>query len=385
VDSVLDSTRGALWAAARLALTPCFTLEPTARVERSSVNGHTFFAPRVSATWQLDAGTRARFALGVLGQSPGYEKVLQSQYFVELGWPAGHSSTPTEPPPTVPGDTPGPPTSPGSGSAGDLGGVVTALQGLDSERSIGGLLQLERPIGGGLTLRAEAFYRRLDHLIVGRLETDDERRARLARYDFPPELRDQMPSDPQITRFPVNAGQGRAYGLDLYVARTAGRLTGWAAYSYGLATRSTFGQSHPADFDCRHALSLVGNLTLKPTLRLGITSRLATGLPMTPGQERVEVTPDVADVDGDGNRTELIPRRKADGSLSIVGHQVPGDLALLNSERQSAYFRVDARITWNPGRGRWLLYLDVINLFNRQVEDYSMLPIIPSLGAHVRF
>jgi hypothetical protein len=393
VDSILDSQRGALWATGSFALARNLTLEPTARIERSSVNASTLFAPRVAATWQLDGATRARLAAGIVGQSPGYEKVLQSEYFVELGWPASRGGLPVSgpegegstPPPETPGQGSGPPVGPGGAPGQDASGFVTSLRGLDTERSIGALLGLERQLKPGLTLRAEAFYRRFDRLIVGRLETDEERRARLARYDFPEALAGELPTDPQITRFPVNGGRGRAYGFDLYLSRAAGRVTGWVAYSYGLSVRSTHGHWHPADFDCRHALSLVGELALSRTWRVGTTARVATGLPATPGRARLAVAPDVADLDGDGNREELIPIRNSDGTFEIARHQAPGDLALLNSARHSPYARIDVRTTWNPRRGRWHLYLDVINVLNHKVDDYRMMPLIPSIGVHTRF
>jgi outer membrane receptor protein involved in Fe transport len=108
-------------------------------------------------------------------------------------------------------------------------------------------------------------------------------------------------------------------------------------------------------------------------------------LPTTPGELRVQVEPDAADLDGDGNREELIPARDAAGSLQYVRHQAPGDVSLRNSERQTAYQRLDGRLSWNPRRGRWQLYLDVMNVLNRQVDDYSMLPFLPSFGVRARF
>ncbi len=383
VDSTLDATRGALWLAARLPFGRRTTVEPALRLDHSSVNGRTPVAPRLHTTTDLGHGMRLRTAVGILTQSPGYEKVLQSQYFVQLGWPT-ISSLPgdlTPPPVTPPPVTPppsGPPSNPGEGVAAQLATIA-------DERSSGAFVGLERALAHGLNARVEVFYRWMDHLVVGRLETDEERQARLSRYDFPPELTDQLPTQRQITRFPESDGRGQAYGFDVFLSKESGRLRGWASYTFGVSRRTAYGLTYPADFDARHSVGLSGEARLSPTLRLGLTARVASGLPHTPVSEHVEVVPDTLDQDGDGNREELIPARNDDGSLRYVRHQEPGDLTLMNSERQSPYARIDARLSWNPHRGRWLFYLDVINILNRHVNDYTMMPIVPSIGVHTRF
>jgi hypothetical protein len=59
----------------------------------------------------------------------------------------------------------------------------------------------------------------------------------------------------------------------------------------------------------------------------------------------------------------------------------------INSERFPLYSRLDARVTFLPGgrAGRLWLYLDVINVLNRRVPTVQVLPILPSIGAHLRF
>ncbi len=81
--------------------------------------------------------------------------------------------------------------------------------------------------------RAEAYYKGYDRLLIGRLETPQETAARVALYDYPPELQSSVPTAPQITSFPVNTGTGTSYGFDLYVAHRAtmatDRFMGWAS------------------------------------------------------------------------------------------------------------------------------------------------------------
>ena len=70
--------------------------------------------------------------------------------------------------------------------------------------------------------------------------------ARVARYDFPANLSSSIPVDPIITTVPTNDGQGRAYGLEVFVSRPSApndaRLTGWASYTWGRAAREAYGR-----------------------------------------------------------------------------------------------------------------------------------------------
>ena len=80
----------------------------------------------------------------------------------------------------------------------------------------------------------------------------------------------------------------------------------------------------------------------------------------------------------------------------------------LNSARLPDYARLDLRLNWLPGgaQGRWLIYLDVINVTNRKnaaqieprlehdptgsqplliEEPGGRIPILPSFGVRFRF
>jgi hypothetical protein len=77
---------------------------------------------------------------------------------------------------------------------------------------------------------------------------------------------------------------------------------------------------------------------------------------------RVAATQDLADSDGDGNRAELVPDRDAGGNL--VWTTDLGGVANLNTARLPLFARLDARLTFS--KGRWQVYLDVINVLNRE-------------------
>jgi hypothetical protein len=368
LDSAQNTSRAAAWIQDRWDLKRA-VVEPGVRVDWSGTNGDTSISPRLAVSWPLGAGgLRARAAAGLYTQSPGYEKLLQADYFVDLT---------------------------------DAGRLA-----LRSERAVHAIAGLERELGPGMLARAELFYRGYDRLIVGRLETPDETAARLAAYEFPASLAGEVPRDPLITSVPTNDGSGRAYGFDLYLAHRAAaqrRLTGWASYTYGRADIRAYGLRFPFDYDRPHALSLVGTYRVRRSLDVAATLRVASGFPTSlPIGVRVSGAADTNDRDGDGNTTEIVPQRDAAGG--VVFEPDFGGAATLNRARLPVFARLDGRITWR--KARWQIYLEVINLTNREnagdltptlVQDPSSdrpkieysrdggIPRLPSVGLRVRF
>jgi hypothetical protein len=365
LDSRVDSTRFGAWLADRFQVTSGLTLEPGVRVDRSTINARTLVSPRLAVRLELDAATSVRGAFGLHSQSPGYEKTFQNDYFVDL----------------------------------------SDASGLKSERSTHVIFGIEHDLRPGLQLRVEGYYKRFDDLILGRLETDAERRARVDRYDFPPELQSSVPSAPQITTIATNDSGGRAYGIDVFLSKRAisqaARLSGWLAYTWGLADRDAYGRRVPFDYDRRHSLNLVGAYRMTPKLDLALTARVASGFPYTPAQgAHVVAVEDPEDPD------RLIPRRDIDGN-PIYGADA-GGVAVLNTARLPYFARLDARLSFRPsGAGsRWLLYLEVINVLGRyNVAQYGYdiffddtgdpflhrndgeggIPRLPTFGARFRF
>jgi TonB-dependent receptor-like protein/carboxypeptidase family protein len=371
LDSSLDSTRGGAWLQDRVQISGDLAFEPGLRLDWSDVNRRATLAPRLAASLRLDAATRLRAAGGLFTQSPGYEKLIQSDYLIDLS-----------------------------------GGRPLDL---DSERAVHAILGLERDLVPGALLRVEAYWKRFSRLIVGGLETEDERLARVARYDFPSFYADSIPAAPIVTSRATNDGRGRAYGFDVYAARNApdARLTGWASYTYGRAERTSYGRTYPLEYDRRHAGTVVASWRAGARLDVSLTGRFASGFPRTPVVGlRVAAAEDARDFDRDGDRSELVPKRDPQGRL--FWETDLGGVANLSSARLPVFARVDLRATWRPRgtAGRWQLYLDVINLLNRQnagliepslfydpgsdrprLEEHSSagIPFLPSVGVRFRF
>ena len=377
LQSIWNTSRSGAWIEDRITFGTRGVARAGLRVDHASVNGETTLSPRLLATWHL-AGGRVYLGAGQHYQSPGYEKLVQGDYFFDLAGAVRYlDSQPTTSTATGPvTGTPAPSVTPAPPSTI----VATGAQALLSARSLHLVAGIERRVGFA-NVRVEAYRKTFDRLTVGRLETEQERQARVAAYGFPAELADSVPQAAQVTRFPVSNGRGRAYGVDVVIARAARgsrhALDGWVSYSYGFAQREAWGQRFAFDYDRRHALTLVGSWQARRWLRLAVTERLASGFPSTPQIRRVSA---IADSDG-----KLIPRRDDNGAP--VYEVVDAGLAQINSERYPYYARLDARATFTPGGpdGRLTFYLDVINVLNRRIPTVQVLPILPSLGAHWRF
>lgn len=361
VDSLLLGNRGGLWVQDRYRISPRLSLESGLRIDWSTVNGGVTFSPRFSARCQLGAGSRLLGALGLFTQSPGYEKLVQADYFVDLS------------------------------TASDL----------THERSLHVIAGYERDLSADALLRVEAYYKRFNELIIGRLETEEERQNRIARYDFPPELQGSIPTDPMITSFPSNDGAGTAVGVDVFVAHhnPAARLTGWVSYTLGKAEQRAYDTVLAFDYDRRHAFNAVGRYRLTDRWDVSLTARLSTGFPRTPPVGLV-----VTGTEDEHGR--LSPERDREGNYVYVVDF--GDATDLNSGRLPSYARLDVRATYRPRglTGRWSFYVEILNAFNRDnaveleqilehdptspvprvVEQPTMgFPILPNFGVRFRF
>lgn len=368
--STPDSSRGSVWLQDTWQARPNLTLQAGMRVDRSSITRRALVSPRATASWVGGYGTTVTAATGLYTQSPGYEKLSNSDYMLDLTHP----------------------------EAGRL----------SSERAWLTSVAVEQRLPRGVTVKAEGYLRRLDDLLMGRLEPEHERVARVSQYDFPVELQHHIPSAPSITVVPTNSGVGRAYGFDVMVSRTAGaRLNGWASYTWGRAIREAYGREYPFEYDRRHAFTAVSALQLTPRWSIATTARLASGFPYTaPRGVRVVGSADRGDVDRDGNTEELVPRRDAAGLLVYAPDL--GTVEDLRNARLPVFARVDFRVTWRPRgtAGRWEVYAEALNLLNRRnasgldprleydpasdrprvvEEPIGSIPLLPTIGVRFRF
>ena len=328
--SAKTATRAGAWLQDTWQAASRLSLQGGLRLDYAGVTGETLVSPRLSATLAASDVTRVLAAAGLYTQSPGYEKLAQSDYVLDF-------------------------TSP-------------EVRSLKSERAWQTSMSVERRLGAGISLKIEGYYKRFTDVLLGRLEPESERLARVARYDFPESLRTSIPTAPLITTIPTNNGEGRSYGFDVFVNRPGGgRLTGWTSYTWGKAERDAYGRNYPFEYDRRHAFTMVSSYALTSRWDLAATARIASGFPRTsPLGVRVAGREDTLDLDGDGVTDEILPARDRRGLLEYGVDY--GGIGNLNGARLPLFARVDGRLTWRPrgASGRWELYAEVINVLNRE-------------------
>ena len=363
LNSSLAGTRGGAWVQDHYEPNSTISVDPGLRIDWSTINGDVTVSPRLAATIKLNKTSRLRLAAGLYTQSPGYEKLIQSDYFFDLSQE-----------------------------------FIVNLRHERSTHLVGGF---ERDLGENQLLRVEGYYKTYNDLIVGRLESNAARLKRVAQYNFPNELQRSVPQEAQITSVPTNGGRGRSYGIDAYLVRNKvdARLKGWLSYAWGRADRETYNFRYPFEYDRRHAFNAVGQYRLGEQWSIATTAQLATGFPYTPAVG-LKVAAD-EQIDG-----RLKPARDASGALVYAIDF--GTLNNLQKGRLPHYARVDLRVTHQPGGpgGRWLWFVEVINAFKRDnpVELETALaynpggltplivenptagfPLLPSFGVRVRF
>jgi len=179
-------------------------------------------------------------------------------------------------------------------------------------------------------------------------------------------------------------GAGYATGLELFVERRMGPLTGWVGYTLGYSRRQfdelNQGNEFPPKYDRRHDLKFVVDWK-KNKWGLGASLLYGTGQAFTPAGARYRL-------DDPG-----------------TGEPTPGDFILpapRNSARLKPFSRLDVSVTRKGSLFgapvEW--YLQVFNLMNRKNEWFItydttepetlpevtyQLPIIPTVGVNFAF
>ncbi|MBL7931398.1 MAG: hypothetical protein JNL60_05835, partial [Bacteroidia bacterium] len=143
-------------------------------------------------------------------------------------------------------------------------------------------------------------------------------------------------------------GRGRAYGLEFFVKKNTGKLTGWFSYTLSRTERKTVGISNDnwylSRFDRTHNASLVLSYALNKRLSVNANFVYMTGTPAT----------------------------LTDSKLEVQGYYFPNNTDnVRNNYRISSYHRLDLGMTYDfkKNESRKLknsITVSVYNIYNRR-------------------
>ncbi len=126
----------------------------------------------------------------------------------------------------------------------------------------------------------------------------------------------------------ILSGTGEAYGLELMLKKTEGKLTGWVSYTLSKTTRTidgiNNGESYRPRQDRPHAINLVASYKLKPRLTLGAAWTYASGSPISIPSSSYEHEGVVVPVYAERNGYRLPDSHRMDLSLTLDNKKKPG-------------------------------------------------------------
>jgi len=183
-------------------------------------------------------------------------------------------------------------------------------------------------------------------------------------------------------------GEGKAYGMELFLQKKKGKTTGWIGYTLSWADRRfdniNFGEWYSYKYDRRHDFSLVISHKFNDKWDVGATWVYGTGNAITFPQGVYTGMPQISPWD----------EQIAVDFVESYGNR--------NSTRLPAYHRLDFGINKHKKRKKWdsTLSLGAYNVYNRKnpffaylayednqrvAKQVSLFPIIPSISYRIQF
>jgi hypothetical protein len=374
LDATLRFGRISAYLQDRFQIAKTFFIEPGLRWDFYQLIQKNYFSPRLNLRWSMTNTTALNAAIGVFHQSPGIEKWIdQNPGLLRLDF-----DDPT--------------------NVLDLSDRSRVAE-LNAERAVHYIVGIQQEFGADWQLKLEGYYKALSDVIVQTQFRTAVPQAELRSGQNPLLANSYDIVQVERTMFsptPTNAGTGQVYGIEITLEKkftsASDKFNGWVSYSFMRSERTQYGLTAPFAFDRPHSLNAVLSLRPSREWELGLTWRFASGQPYTPA---LQTRPIVATVNG---RLQVL--REQNGNAIFLPDF--GEPSALNSKRMPDYHRLDVRLTYMRkwGEVNWQLYLDVMNLYNRQnvlgftqsargtevvVTEQLALPLIPSVGFNIAF
>jgi hypothetical protein len=299
-DLTPDGNSLGAYVAPRVAIGSWLTAEAGARIDRTSYTTDALVSPRANIVANVTPSTSLRASVGRYDQP-------QPIYSLQVG-----------------------------------DGVNTfAPADISNQRALG----VEQHIGGGMSVRAEAY----DREIV-------RERPRYVNLRLTTDVFPEFPFD----RVLLLATSGRSHGVEMMARRQAIDGFEWtASYAIASVTDDVDGVSIPRMYDQRHTVYVDGSYhPAGSTWRFSAAWQIHSGWPQPPITFRVDTL-------------------RAGSTPNVIVTPVVGPLSSIGAQRLPWYRRLDLRYTRDvvTSHGRLSFFADVYNVFNAKnprYDDYSV-------------
>lgn len=184
-------------------------------------------------------------------------------------------------------------------------------------------------------------------------------------------------------------GNGKSYGVELFVKKNIGRLSGWISYTWSKTTQLfpglNRGLEFPSSFDRRHNFSLTGTYELNKRWTLSGDFVFYTGRAFTLPAGRISVPVNASLYDGayydftSRNNARLRSYHRLDVSAAYIK---PRKIFGIHYDSEWVFGVYNLYSRLNP----YFVYLTT-NIDTKQPEakQVSLLPIIPSVSFNTKF
>jgi hypothetical protein len=183
-------------------------------------------------------------------------------------------------------------------------------------------------------------------------------------------------------------GKGQSYGIELFLKKNFGKLTGWISYTFSKTTQQfpelNYGKVFPASFDRRHNLSLVGIYELNKRWTFSADFVFYTGRAFTLPAGRLTVPENGSLYDGvyydftGRNNARMRNYHRLD--ISFSNRKVKAGRRKYEREWVFGVYNLYSRL--NP----YFVYLTTnVNIKQPEARQVSLLPAIPSISYNFKF
>jgi hypothetical protein len=181
-------------------------------------------------------------------------------------------------------------------------------------------------------------------------------------------------------------GEGSSYGLELFLKRRLGDITGWLGYTWSKTDRQfdelNQGIAFPSKFDRRHDLSIVVDWRLSEKWRFGGAFVYATGNSLTLPVQRFIYEGRITDVYGERNGYRMAAYHRADISATLTPSNRKNKA--IQSTWTFGFYNV-----YNRSNPYFIYFSNEGDLQNGsldlQANQVSLFPIIPSVTWNFSF